>query len=473
MSTIWIDVTTSLNWRRPAVGIVRVEAECARHALQTSEKTIRFCAFDADFGYREVSREEVQNSLVRMNTQAPLWSSQPPPSTRTLTLEDRLKSTLLAALRPLPERHRTRIVSAVINRKSTLQEILQGLRHLKSAVRKLVLGSTSPELQAAEINQTPRSRPPFTAGDVYISLGLDWDDKDQEYIHKLRREIDLKILLCCYDVIPVKLPHLCVEHVSARFGRYFADVAWNADEIVCISQHSATDLVELLQTLGTPVPRTSVIRLGSELPATNNEKPSPIDSPYILFVSTIERRKNHETLYRAYTKLLDSGTQNLPKLVFVGMQGWGVDGLYADIRLDPRVQGLIHIRNHVSDDELAVLYKHALFTVYPSLYEGWGLPVAESLAYGKFCIASNAASIPEVGGELVEYIDPWDVPTWADRLAYYIRHPEAVECHEQNIRANFSITPWRTTAESILGIAAQLQTQGKEMEDRARLYSTN
>lgn len=471
MSTIWIDVTTSLNWRRPAVGIVRVEAECARHALQAPEETTRFCAFDAKSGYREVSREEVRNSLERMNAQVSLWSSQPPPSTRPLTLEDRLKSMLLAVLRPLPERYRSRIVGAVINRKSILQEMLQGLRHLKSAARQLILGPARLEQQTAEISRTPRSKPPFAKGDVYISLGLDWDDKDQEYIQKLRRELDLKILLCCYDVIPVKLPHLCVEHVSARFARYFADVAWNADEIVCISQRSAADLVELLQTLGTPIPRTSVIRLGSELPATNDEKQPSIDSPYILFVSTIERRKNHETLYRAYAKLLDSGIQNLPKLVFVGMQGWGVDGLFTDIRLDPRVQGLIQIHNHVSDDELAVLYKHALFTVYPSLYEGWGLPVAESLAYGKFCIASNAASIPEVGGELVEYIDPWDVPTWADRLSYYIHHPEAVERHEQNIRDNFSITPWRTTAASILDTAALLQTSDKEIEGRAPSFN--
>lgn len=473
MSTIWIDVTTSLNWRRPAVGIVRVEAECARHALQVEEEGIRFCAFDASIGYREVPRDEVLNSLARMNAQSSPWSAQSPQSTKPKTLEDRLKAILLAALKPLPERYRTRIVRAVINRKPTLVELLQGLRHIKSGARQLLLGPPRTELQAMDTRPTPRSKPPFAKGDVYISLGLDWDDKDQEYIHKLRRELDLKILLCCYDVIPVKLPHLCVEHVSARFARYFADVAWNADEIVCISQRSAADLVELLQILGTPIPHTSVIRLGSELPATDDVKQPPLDSPYILFVSTIERRKNHETLYRAYAKLLESGVQNLPKLIFVGMQGWGVDGLFADLRLDPRVQGLIQIHNHVSDDELAVLYKHALFTVYPSLYEGWGLPVAESLAYGKFCIASNAASIPEVGEDLVEYIDPWDVPTWADRLSYYIHHPEAVAHHERNIRDSFRITPWRATAESIFQTAAQLQARGKETENSVLARSFN
>jgi hypothetical protein len=80
---------------------------------------------------------------------------------------------------------------------------------------------------------------------------------------------------------------------------------------------------------------------------------------------------------------------------------------------------------------------HTLFTVYSSLYEGWGLPVAESLALGKSCIASDASSLPEVGGDFPEYIDPTDVSAWADRLSFYIDNPDAVREREEKIRSEY------------------------------------
>ena len=95
--------------------------------------------------------------------------------------------------------------------------------------------------------------------------------------------------------------------------------------------------------------------------------------PFILFVSTIERRKNHEVLYRAYHLLARQGTiESLPKLVFVGMPGWGVGDLLKEIELDPLTRGMIIQLHHVSDGELSYLYKKALFCVFPSLYEGVG-----------------------------------------------------------------------------------------------------
>ena len=149
--------------------------------------------------------------------------------------------------------------------------------------------------------------------------------------------------------------------------------------------------------------------------------------------------------------MVDQGRTELPQLVFVGMPGWGVNDLLADLRLDPRIVPYIRILNHVTDADLVHLYRNAYFTVYPSLYEGWGLPVAESLAYGKFCLAANSASIPEVGGDLIEYLDPWDVPQWAERLRWYIDHPAALEVAEQRIREHYRPTPWSECAASILG----------------------
>jgi glycosyltransferase involved in cell wall biosynthesis len=171
------------------------------------------------------------------------------------------------------------------------------------------------------------------------------------------------------------------------------------------------------------------------------------ERPFVLYVSTIERRKNHEVLYRAWSRLRDQGV--VPhRLVFVGMQGWGVGDLMNDLRLDPRTRDDIVCLNHVSDGELAWLYRHAAFTVFPSLYEGWGLPVVESLAWGKFCLVSNAASLPEAGGPWAEYLDPWDLPAWVDRLGHYMQHPQEVQAHNDRIAREFRAPGWAQTAQA-------------------------
>jgi glycosyltransferase involved in cell wall biosynthesis len=71
------------------------------------------------------------------------------------------------------------------------------------------------------------------------------------------------------------------------------------------------------------------------------------------------------------------------------MRGWGAERFFQKLEAEPDVARYVTLLHHVSDNDLAVLYQKSLFTLYPSLYEGWGLPVAESLAYGKVCIASG------------------------------------------------------------------------------------
>jgi glycosyltransferase involved in cell wall biosynthesis len=244
-------------------------------------------------------------------------------------------------------------------------------------------------------------------------------------------------------------------------ARYFADLAWCADKVLCISECSRNDLKVLLGELGAPLPGMSVIKLGCQLPviATDviaRDVAALLGQRFVLFVSTIERRKNHETLYRAYTRLIDAGETNLPLLVFVGMPGWGVNDLMADLRFDPRTKDLIKLLHHVNDTDLARLYQHALMTVFPSLYEGWGLPVAESLAAGKCCLASSVASIPEVGGDLVEYVDPWDVQAWAERLRWYFDNPSWVAEKEALIKGNYEPMSWPKCAENVFSRAADL-----------------
>ena len=469
--SIWFDITTILTWNRPAVGIVRVESECARHFRNATQSNTRFCCFDRSRGgYVEIDRNHVEEVLIRFKQGLAQQLSPVPevaagPAVSALSREERLKLGLLSLINRLPRRLRDAALRFAYTRREAFYGGLRAYQEARFALQTLIGPNLSPSPPALVVPD-PAPRPDrqaliFKSGDVYVSMGLDWDQKNLEYLYKLKQDIRLRVILFCYDIIPVKLPHLCVGDVASRFAKYFTDVAWCADKILCISDCSRRDLAQLLHEVGAPEPELSVVRLGSEVPRAPEQLPSAnvaevLRHRYVLFVSTIERRKNHETLYRAYCRLIDAGNIDIPLLVFVGMPGWGVHDLLSDLRLDPRIQPYIRMLNHVSDSDLAQLYRHAEFTVFPSLYEGWGLPVAESLAYGKFCLASNAASIAEFGGDLIEYLDPWDVPAWAERLGWYFRHPEEVAEREARIRLEYRAISWDETGAFVLAQANQL-----------------
>ncbi|OUS16211.1 hypothetical protein A9Q88_08635 [Gammaproteobacteria bacterium 50_400_T64] len=471
MNHIWLDVTTILEWTRSAVGIIRVETECAACALKSNKK-IRFCRFEkSSRQYHEVSRVEVLKALEQIQSGGAKQAVQTETSSIAATptegsKEQQLKSLLIRCVRHMPNSLREYTLHFFRLRKDGVYAVFKAFREMRYATKIFLkpkggnkhMSASTPVKRAAdhsaEINL-------FQQNDVYISLGLDWDQKDLEYLYAQKKSIGFKVLLFAYDTIPATLPHLCVNDVAAYFAKYFSNLSWCADRVLCISECTKKDLFKLLSKLGAPIPDMKVVRLGCEVrPERGNSLPVAIDKliegKFILFVSTIERRKNHEILYRAYTRLVDKGVSDIPKLVFVGMPGWGVDGLMSDLKLDSRIQPYVHILNNVSDDELYHLYKNSQFTVYPSLYEGWGLPVAESLVAGKFCLASNVASIPEVGGDLIEYLDPWNVSEWVDRLSYFFENPLAVKEKEERIRKEYQPTKWNDTASYILSEAEQL-----------------
>jgi glycosyltransferase involved in cell wall biosynthesis len=119
---------------------------------------------------------------------------------------------------------------------------------------------------------------------------------------------------------------------------------------------------------------------------------------FVLSVGTLEVRKNHLPLVRLWERLYREMGEFAPMLVLAGGSGWMIDRLETYLHATGNVYGqVVHIHD-ASDAELAWLYQHCEFTVYPTLYEGWGLPVGESLWFGKPCICYRHSSLPEVGG---------------------------------------------------------------------------
>jgi glycosyltransferase involved in cell wall biosynthesis len=138
--------------------------------------------------------------------------------------------------------------------------------------------------------------------------------------------------------------------------------------------------------------------------------------PYILSVSTIQPRKNYARLIEAFARIANSQflIRDL-QLVIAGGRGWMYEEIFQTVeRLNLRER--VIFPEFFADDDLPALYAGATLFVYPSLYEGFGLPVAEAMACGVPVVCSNASSLPEVAGDAALYFDPRDVDAMADAL---------------------------------------------------------
>ncbi len=137
--------------------------------------------------------------------------------------------------------------------------------------------------------------------------------------------------------------------------------------------------------------------------------------PYILFVGTIEKRKNLARLMRAYS-LLRQRHSSVPKLVIGGGKGWLFDDVFSAVE-DLNLQSEVVFLGRVEDEDLPALYSMAELFVYPSLYEGFGLPPLEAMACGTPVIASNTSSLPEVLGEAALLVPPTETESLAQAIA--------------------------------------------------------
>jgi glycosyltransferase involved in cell wall biosynthesis len=274
-----------------------------------------------------------------------------------------------------------------------------------------------------------------------------------------------------YDLIPLTHPQWVGRGYGKVFQSWLGGVLENADLILTISSYSRSVLGSYAEKGRMVVPRTKVLPLGAGFRAL----PSPsfgtgaiadLPSVYVLYVSTLEPRKNHLLLVRVWRRLIEKhGERNVPSLVFVGRLGWMIDDLMVELERSGFLAGKIIRLSDLPDTALSEVYRRCLFSVFPSFVEGWGLPVTESLEQGKLCIASNRASIPEAGGDLVDYIDPDDEAGMVAALERAIFDGAYRSAREARIRAEYRPTSWTRCVEVLLGNLEQLSRDDSDVYD--------
>jgi len=239
-----------------------------------------------------------------------------------------------------------------------------------------------------------------------------------------------------------------VERLTLRAAVRGSECLW------CISRATAEDLLARYPSARAKiavVPLAPPSRLSGYSAGHAWQLPEP---GFVLAVGTLEPRKNLPRLVEAYGSL-PSELQDAHPLVVVGAQGWRTGRTLEALR---SLGSRCRLLGHVGDDELAELYRRCAVFCYPSLGEGFGLPVLEAMAAGAAVVTSNVSSLPEVGGDAVEYVDPRSAESIAAGLERLLGSPERRAELAARGRARAKGFSWATTAAAVMEL---LQTAGQ------------
>ena len=289
----------------------------------------------------------------------------------------------------------------------------------------------------------------FNPGDIFVLSGATWDMVDATALEKMINRDGACLVVLIADMIPWRFPHqFHDEQVVSRFLRFAELVARRASLVLSISRATSEDFAEFASAVGVKPGRMEVIHLGANSPAPQARQPAGMPEDllsrgYVLSVGTIQVRKNHQLLYQLWRRFAEEGRDRIPRFVLVGSHGWLTDDLLIQIHKDRKVRDSIIVLNRVADAELSWLYGHAKFTLYPSLYEGWGLPIVESFQHSKPCLASNTSSMPEASQGLATHLDPLDFMTWRQEILRRFEDPSVLASESEWIRDRFRPRSWQ------------------------------
>lgn len=375
---------------------------------------------------------------------------------------------------PSLERYRTRPLKYAFH--NTLRHFHAALGNEKHFRRK---GTTLADWRAFRAQHSPQNtqpppqglRPKTTPvrdlakpGDRVIVMGAVWgQDALANALGQLSATQGVDVTILVHDLIPILAPEHMHGGYSHSFESWLGGSAAYCSSYFANSEYTAKDLKEFLDKKGTPRPIHVVPLAQSFAPTTlapdarfSSQVSDVLKTPYVLVVGTMDSRKNLIRLAQAWEKMAKNGTEDLPRLVLAGKENWLNSDFTDWMEETNHLNSLVELVIRPSDAELTALYAGCLFTAMVSLYEGWGLPIGEGLSMGKTGVVSDHSSMPEVGGDMVEYCDPYDLNSIMTACQNLITHPDRRRALEHKI-SQTTLRNWEdVTADFIAALEAEM-----------------
>ncbi|HUP50261.1 MAG TPA: glycosyltransferase family 1 protein [Thermoanaerobaculia bacterium] len=305
----------------------------------------------------------------------------------------------------------------------------------------------SARLCVFDLRGRPRSRAArsLTAGAYVLWMWLldcDLIFGANYFLPRLMSAVARRRVITIHDLTYKRFPELLQKETLHNLGSHMMREIAAADAVICVSKSTRRDLLEFYQ-----IDPARVVVIHSGLPALPDPEPVPGLPPrYILFVSTIEPRKNLGVLLDAFARLRRGGRYD-GSLVVAGKIGWKADAIARRLA-EP---GVVHL-DYVPPAQLAALYRGAEVFVLPSLYEGFGFPMLEAMAHGTPVIAARSSSLPEIGGEAGLYFDPRDTGGLVAALERIAGDGALREEMIARGRTQASLFRWETAAEQTMDV---------------------
>lgn len=241
---------------------------------------------------------------------------------------------------------------------------------------------------------------------IFIPWG-EWWDKNFLKMIVGASEKGTKVSTIIHDIGPMVVPHLSGN--SASLADYCSTVVPVCDQVFVNSQYTKNTLKEWLREHDLKTPPITVFTIGDNFEHKTPHKPTSkpfiesglVGGDFILTVGTIELKKNHIFYYYVYRLAQERGIE-LPKLVIAGRRGHGTETNIDMMMSDPALKDKFVFLFDTSDEELAWLYENTMFSVFASFYEGWGMPLAESLFHGTPVISAQSTSLVEIGDGVID-----------------------------------------------------------------------
>lgn len=263
-----------------------------------------------------------------------------------------------------------------------------------------------------------------------------------------------KKVMTIHDLTFLKLPSYSTKIVKSYTKRIKNCLQWT-DLIITFSQNTKQDIISYFGVKSDKIVITSEASRYNinylknknieEIKSTINHD---FQEPFILFVSTIEPRKNIINLIKAFNLLKEKYLVN-HHLILIGQKGWEYEKIFNEIHNSNYAHHIHHL-GYLSDEAVAVCYSLADVFVYPSFYEGFGLPILEAMTLGTPVITSNTSCLPEVAQEAAMYINPYDYESIGETIYEVISQPDLQKDLILRGKNRAKLYSWKTVAEETL-----------------------
>ena len=280
------------------------------------------------------------------------------------------------------------------------------------------------------------------AGNGRIYLNIGHTGLDDQGFRDWLRQTDVRPVYLVHDLIPITHPEFCRAGERERHQARMDTILGTAAGVIGNSQATLDSLADYARDTGQAEPPAIAAWLGATpLPGRGTPAATP-SHPTFVILGTIEARKNHLTLLHVWTRLAERLRHAAPKLLIIGQRGWECEQAVDMMERSETLRGSIVEAGRCSDDELARHLAGARALLFPSLAEGFGLPLVEALQSGTPVIASDLPVFREIGQGIPDLLDPIDGPAWERAILAYAEADSAPRSAQLKRMAGYRAPTW-------------------------------